>query len=132
MSDFSFSFKNDNNDQITVNVIDNNDLEILKNNIKVFNFNEYLNSTPAEEVFDDFDYVDTDYGSGGGDTTVLGFLNKFLIGSFAANNQIFNFDYANSRNVFTGAELKSLLKNNLIKIASNLNSNSTQEKKAFQ
>lgn len=38
MSDFSFSFKNDNNDQITVNVIDNNDLEILKNNIKVFNF----------------------------------------------------------------------------------------------
>ena len=97
MSDFSFSFKNDNNDQITVNVIDNNDLEILKNNIKVFNFNEYLNSTPAEEVFDDFDYIDTDYGSGGGDTTVLGFLNKFLIGSFAANNQIFNFDYANSK-----------------------------------
>lgn len=131
MSDFSFSFKNDNNDQITVNVIDNNDLEILKNNIKVFNFNEYLNSTPAEEVFDDFDYIDTDYGSGGGDTTVLGFLNKFLIGSFAANNQIFNFDYANSKNVFTGAELKSLLKNNLIKIASNLNSNSTQEKKLF-
>lgn len=130
MSDFSFSFKNDNNDQITVNVIDNNDLEIKKNNIKVFNFNEYLNSTPAEEVFDDFDYIDTDYGSGGGDTTVLGFLNKFLIGSFAANNQIFNFDYANSKNVFTGAELKSLLKNNLIKIASNLN-NDSNEKKLF-
>lgn len=130
MSDFSFSFKNDNNDQITVNVIDNDDLEIKKNNIKVFNFNEYLNSTPAEEVFDDFDYIDTDYGSGGGDTTVLGFLNKFLIGSFAANNQIFNFDYANSKNVFTGAELKSLLKNNLIKIASNLN-NDSNEKKLF-
>lgn len=130
MSDFSFSFKNDNNDQITVNVIDDNDLEILKNNIKVFNFNEYLNSTPAEEVLDDFDYIDTDYGSGGGDTTVLVFLNKFLIGSFAANNQIFNFDYANSKNVFTGAELKSLLKNNLIKIASNLN-NDSNEKKLF-
>lgn len=130
MSDFSFSFKNDNNDQITVNVIHNNNLEILKNNNKVFNLNEYLRSTPAEKVCDDFDYIDTDYGSGGGDTTVLGFLNKFLIGSFAANNQIFNFDYANSKNVFTGAELKTLLKNNLIKIASNLN-NDSYEKKLF-
>lgn len=130
MSDFSFSFKNDEHDQITVNVFDNNDLEILKNNHKVFNLNKYLNSTPAEKVFDDFDYIDTDFGSGGGDTTVLSFLNKFLIGPFAANNQIFNFDYANSKNVFTGVELKTLLKNNLIKIASNLN-NDSNEKKLF-